>query len=1050
MKGSWRYVIALFSLFILALVVSGCSVGNLPTKSEPAATAAVTPTPLAANVSPKATPLARRPARPGNVRPRPGTPPARPGQNRRPPAGKAATAKPLPVGTPAHASGSSASQVFTDSPLGVAFGPYQERGTRSSLDGLMTYIHDLGVPRTKVSFYWSKLEPQPGKYDFRELDAYLDQLGPNDWALLNLFTDGWCTTGKEVHSIKGAPLRDCPEGETNCAKHCDEYYREFVTKVAEEVRDHARGGIRYMQRDTEPASGLHFPADQPEAFVELQHIYYRAVKAVLPDMLVIGVNSNGNFSARGIGEPESADFFEYVLKHGQNDFDLLDVRLYGDPYAIGHRVDWFRSHMKANGYQKPVVSTEYGGVDPRTLHNGGDYLFMAQVRVTSSHCDDQPTQNRLRCARQWAADHVDQIDLKLRPFFGVASDEEQAQYEQLHCHDIVQRSILALSEGVKALWWWNLQSPGTDLIFGQMRLRTPSMEELPGYSCFQRFAGVMGNASSVRRIDVGNPDVYFFEVKRSDGSSMFVAWHRKGRLDIYDSAAQAPVNVSLPVPFSKVRVMDALGEEKEATVDGGKLQIALSDTPIFVQERGLSLVRGPRTRPTIFPTQQSLPRLGTPKRIETVTIPTAIRTPLVVATPESTVSPENPQVGLSFIRFYFGDTEPFQPETIFGDFADSGVQMYRHLVKADLTWRNIEPSDDDWHFETADSVIFGSPTPLIATVFDYSYASGTPPWCTKPSEFQKTLGPEALDYLSHVVQRYGPYVKYWEIGNEMEHWRAADPGVGTGGHKTTPLPKCLPADGFSPEEQGRFLAQVAQYIRAHDPDAVIVMPGMMGLSDYSLNRWFAGVLNGGGDWFDVVNYHYYGPWYRYPMLRAHLTAFLKAHGLSGKPVWLTETGSTSSPTLTERTDYPNRPETQAADVFRRLLEAWGAGDQLVLWHTYIGSVDSPNNVWREYGLRESDGSAKPALYSYRLLTRELVPFSKVTPVSVNRSGANVYKVETESGAVKYVAWGKGRLNVPPGVSRMTSVVPDASGNFAWRMVRPGQSIKLSEIPVLLK
>lgn len=89
------------------------------------------------------------------------------------------------------------------SPLGVAFG----EGSRN-LDHFLDYIHDLGVSRTKVSFYWHELEPQPGVYDFSVLDQYLSQLGPDDQALLNVFTSGWCT--EEQGPCKGSPLVDSP------------------------------------------------------------------------------------------------------------------------------------------------------------------------------------------------------------------------------------------------------------------------------------------------------------------------------------------------------------------------------------------------------------------------------------------------------------------------------------------------------------------------------------------------------------------------------------------------------------------------------------------------------------------------------------------------------------------------------------------------------------------------------------------------------------------------------------------------------------------------
>ncbi|MCD6291718.1 MAG: hypothetical protein J7M34_14580 [Anaerolineae bacterium] len=918
---------------------------------------------------------------------------------------------------PTPSAGVASSGASANMPLGVAFG---EGSDPDRLDHFMDYIHDLGLHRTKVSFYWADLEPEPDQFDFQRLDLYLDQLGPDDQALVNLFTNGWCTYDEEVGSRKGAPLRKCPRGETSCKKSCDDYYTEFVTKVAERVRDRAHGGVRYFQRDTEPASGRHFPAKNPGEYCRIQHLFYQAVKSVLPDVLVVGVSHNGNFSQHGMGDPNSVEFFDYVLEHGKDDFDLLDVRLYEDIYAIPHRVKWFRDRMKRYGYEKPIVSTEHGGPDPRTMHDGDAYLFAELVRRIRRDCP-QDMETFPRCANRWVYEHQDAVPAKLRPFFRLGTTEENDFNEVIHCHDITQRNLVMLASGVQATWWWNLQSPGKDPIFGHMRLRTPDMEELPGYACYKRLVQHMDGVTSVSQIDLGDPSIYFFEVKKSDGSSTFVAWHREGSLDPYDSAKADPVDVSLPVPFTEARVTDVFGEERVVPVSEGRMDIALSDKPIFIEAEG---------------------RISIPKPVVT---PRPVPQPS--PTPGSSGKTEEPQVGVNFIRFYFYETAPFQPETIFSDFSDLGVQLYRHLVKADLTWRNIEPNDGEWHFETADTVIMHSPTELIATVFDYRYASGTPPWCTDSANFQKTLGPEARDYLEHVVDRYGPYVKYWEIGNEMDHWRAADPGS----DRAPRLPQCVPAGGFTPQEQGRFLAQVAQFIREHDPDAVIVMPGMGGLDDYAINTWFAGVLEGGGtDWFDVVNYHYYSSWVKYPMLRARLAKFLQARGIADKPVWMTETGSTSSPTLTIRTNYPNSQESQAADVFRRLVQAWGAGDQLVIWHSYIGSADRPNNDWREYGLREADGSDKLALYSYRLLAHELIPFRQITTVSAEPRGPNVYRVKTKDGAIRYVAWGSGSFTVPEGISKMTSVVPDSSGNFSWVNVTPGQKITLGESPVLLK
>ncbi len=401
-----------------------------------------------------------------------------------------------------------------------------------------------------------------------------------------------------------------------------------------------------------------------------------------------------------------------------------------------------------------------------------------------------------------------------------------------------------------------------------------------------------------------------------------------------------------------------------------------------------------------------------------------------------------PQAGFNFIRYYFYDTPPFQPVTINDDLIALGCQAARHLMKAGLIWNVIEPRDDEWHFEAADEVIMNAAYEPIVTLFSTHLASPTPPWEDDPHNFRKHLGPEARDYLQTVVERYAPYVRYWELGNEMCAWRAADPDE----RLPERLPDCYPLDGFSPQEQGAFLAEAAAVVRRYDPDAVILLPGMMGFSD--INEWLPGVIAGGGsDWFDVVGYHFYAPWAAYAAGRRQLAEFMRNHGLADKPVWCTETGSTSSPTLTERTDYPNSTTTQAADVFRRLVQAWAAGDQLVVWHTYIGSVEIPGNLWRCYGVRDEDGGEKPAALSFGLLTGELLPFTRVEELSTEPF---VYRFTTLAGATKLVVWGSGTYTIPAGISAVAEVVPDDEGRFTWRAVAPGDEITLSEVPQLCR
>ncbi|MFA5792882.1 MAG: hypothetical protein WC897_03375 [Candidatus Gracilibacteria bacterium] len=420
------------------------------------------------------------------------------------------------------------------------------------------------------------------------------------------------------------------------------------------------------------------------------------------------------------------------------------------------------------------------------------------------------------------------------------------------------------------------------------------------------------------------------------------------------------------------------------------------------------------------------------------------------------------QIGLNFIRFYFGindkseelnTTTPFtQPEAIFADFEALGVQGYRQAVKTDLLWNGVEPTNDNWNFEGPDSVLMNSVGEPIVTLFALQYASPNGPWETANDTFDKVMDEDSIDYVTTVVKRYAPYVKYWEIGNEMDHWRASFDSGGRDLINGADEEKLPPnASEFTPEEQGVFLAQVSELIRENDPDAVILMPGIAGLDDYTVDTWLGGVVKGGGtDWFDVVNYHYYGSWEKFSLLRKSFTRKLAEYGISDKPVWETETGSSSNPDLVRRTNYPNSQESQASDVFRRLIQSYAYGDSYVSWHTYISSSEEFGD-WSAYGLVSDKGERKLSYYAFKLLVDELIPFDSVEMVSTfSAMDGGVFEITTKTGELKYVAWGNSDYTLPANITQMTSVVPNDKGEFVWESVSAGETITLTEVPVIIK
>ena len=443
------------------------------------------------------------------------------------------------------------------SPFGVAFG----EGT-SNLDHFMTYINDLGIKRTKVScFYWNKIEPRPGRYRWKEVDDYINQLQPGDKALLNVFTNGRYTNQE---SGKGATFKN---------ERYKEEYRKFIVALVK----HTNGKITYWQRDTEPASERHYPADKFEEYVETQKIFYEAVKSVQPDAVVIGVNNNGEFKG---GEPVNAKFFDYVIHYGKNYFDMLDVRLYKDKYDIPMRVEWFRKRMKKYGYEKPIVCTEFGGPDPREFPTQ-----YKKFRETARYLLHQRKSGRidkstpiLKIMREKGM-----VPPEIDMFLPNTSRELEEKRNRIHFRDLIQRHIIILSSGVKEMWYWNLASAGKHIIFGKMRLLDPhGWKKLPSYYCYQKMIQHIGNVKTVKRIITENQDIYLFNLVMQNGDTKYIIWEKR---NMFYGEEQPAILFKLNVGWKGAKITDVFGNEEIKSSNTGVLTLSLTNTPLYIVEQ---------------------------------------------------------------------------------------------------------------------------------------------------------------------------------------------------------------------------------------------------------------------------------------------------------------------------------------------------------------------------------------------------------------------------------------------------------------------------------
>jgi hypothetical protein len=241
------------------------------------------------------------------------------------------------------------------------------------------------------------------------------------------------------------------------------------------------------------------------------------------------------------------------------------------------------------------------------------------------------------------------------------------------------------------------------------------------------------------------------------------------------------------------------------------------------------------------------------------------------------------------------------------------------------------------------------------------------------------IKPEFLDdyveYVTAVVERYdgdgiddapnGAVVNYWEFYNEPDFDTA-----------------------FGEDGWGRFGAQYAEMLEAvyepiHDanPNAKVVFGGIAynlfsneGSGGLFARRFLQDVLDaGGGEFFDVMNFHYYPFEHNRTVwtetnasgLRekyADIKGKLEAAGVGDKPIMITELAWHSDST---NPDYPSTPTYQARRVLELMTQAAALEPVLAIWWPF---TDSPGAFRYSTGLVKVDDDEnvelKPSYFVY--------------------------------------------------------------------------------------
>ncbi len=335
------------------------------------------------------------------------------------------------------------------------------------------------------------------------------------------------------------------------------------------------------------------------------------------------------------------------------------------------------------------------------------------------------------------------------------------------------------------------------------------------------------------------------------------------------------------------------------------------------------------------------------------------------------------------------------------------AQMGARWVRIPLIWSSIEPENTtpehyQWRagYEAGLAQLAARNVRVILTV------SENPSWAAtyRNGPIDKVPISELVEFVVAAVQRYSkpPYnIKHWEFYNEPDNGNIlyAERGASWFGDK--------------PQVYVNLLQAVYQPIKQADPQAQIVLGGLA--YDWFIEDngpFVRGFLDevlakGGGNWFDVMNFHYY------PTFRPNWEAYgpdiigkanylrnkLASYGVN-KPFICTEAGFWSNAVK----EPPGNHETQSRYVPQLFVRSQAAGLDLTIWFML---TDYDN--W-EVGLFTPAMQPKPAYQAYVTLTRQLSAARYVRTLPLAETGSadvEAYEYAAPSGSSRIVvAWTK--------------------------------------------
>jgi hypothetical protein len=463
------------------------------------------------------------------------------------------------------------------SPLGIVRGPlYGHLGIKA--DVFMPQVHQLGAHLVRLFLFWDQVEPERGHFVWDAVDTLLEQLGPSDEAWITLNSSSLWATRHATNFQPPSP-----------AIHPEEYDHFVSTLVT-----YCKGRVRYWQSDNEPTNPLLWEGTVADYANQLK-IFSRAVKAADPDAIVVLAGAVDAFHAEADSQNPDAqaehDFFDHLLRESAADFDVFDLHLYGDLYAIPTNIDVVRQKMAVLGYQKPIFCGEYNGPSFFNFAENLPILQRLFERMISHPQSDSQAQAAQSEAIAELYEQMATLPPQAEMFMEGCSHELEEKRHRINCRELVTRCFLALSGGVQKMLCWNLANEKVDranlmhLLFDKHKLfeyeHGVFKQPYPAAETFSRMTDALVGIEHVQRIELPeHPGIYLFEVQRRERGPLFVVWERRNAFSGEDEPSTL---LTWKWSAPQAQATDVFGEEIPTQVHDGHVHLSVSLTPVFLE-----------------------------------------------------------------------------------------------------------------------------------------------------------------------------------------------------------------------------------------------------------------------------------------------------------------------------------------------------------------------------------------------------------------------------------------------------------------------------------